>query len=413
MVSEESIYGRLLEVEDEIIELTRRLIRIPSLNPPGDMSDIQGFLGDYFSSIGLKFNMYEPEKGRITLHLVTGDGGGEYIHLNGHIDVVPIGVRDKWSVDPFSGEIIDGYIYGRGASDMKAGVAVLIKVFEVIDRYWDDLPVKIGLSIVPDEETGGRFGSRYLARELNLRPRYLIISEPSTIYKVEVGEKGIYHYTVRVEGRPAHAAFSPYIGDNAILRLMRIIKDLYGLTRLNVETPEDLIDVVEESGNYVAELFGDDGLRDLYKRITCNVGVIRGGDKVNVVAPWAEAEVDMRIPPGLKLDDLKKHVREVLDRHGGSIIRELGSEPNYTSPRSQLTETIFNVIREVVGRAGYHFVAGATDARHFRLMGCDAVIYGPGDPRYIHSYDERVKVDDIKISARVILKTIYRLVNQA
>lgn len=371
-----------------------------------------GFLKDYFDSIGLGYEVYEPEKGVITLYLSVGGGDVDYLHLNGHVDVVPIGEESRWSVDPFGGEIRDGYIFGRGSSDMKAGVAVAIKVFEVLARYWEDIPHRVGLSIVPDEETGSRLGTRYLIREVGLRPRNVLIGEPSTVDMLEIGEKGIYQYSLRVHGFPSHASLSPYIGDNAIMKAYRIADELYSLTQLTFTPPEDLADVVESSGEIVASHFNKPELRRLYKSLTCNVGLIRGGDKVNVVAPWAEMDVDMRIPPGLTIDRVRELIRDRLSSYEGhyEMLRESGHDPSVTDRDAGLVRAILEAGREILGREPrLHLVAGATDCRIFREVGSDAVIYGPGDPGRIHSYDEYVKIDDIKACGRVWLMAAYKL----
>jgi succinyl-diaminopimelate desuccinylase len=413
MVSLDFLLGKLRDEEDSVIKLTQELVKIPSVNPPGDVGEIVGFLSDYFDDLGFSYEKIEPKRGAITLYLKCGaTEDDDFLHINGHIDVVPPGERDRWSRDPFSGDIVDGYLYGRGSSDMKSGTAVAIKVFEILARYWEDMPRRLGLSIVPDEETGSRYSIMYMVGEMGFRPRYVLIGEPSTIYRVEVGEKGIYQYTLRIRGVPAHASLSPYVGDNAILKAYRILEELYGLTSLVFEPPNELREIVEISGDIVASYFNNPDMKRLYKSITCNVGVIRGGDKVNVVAPWAELEMDMRLPLGTSIDDIRRLISKRLDKYRDDyeVIREEGHDPTFTNPNSNLVRCLLEAGEEILGsKPDLHLVAGATDCRHFRDVGSEAIIYGPGDPTRIHSYDEMVRVEDIRVCSRIWLSTIYKL----
>lgn len=413
MVSLELLISKARNEFDSLIRLTSDLVRIPSVNPPGDVSDVVGFVKDFLDGVGIVYEVYEPEKGVVTVYSYIGEGDSDYLHLNGHVDVVPPGELDKWTYDPFSGVVRDGFVYGRGSSDMKGGVAVLLKTIELFARYWEDIPCRIGLSIVPDEETGSDLGTQYIISEIGVRPRYTLIPEPSTIYLVEIGEKGVYHFSVRAEGYPAHGSLSPHVGDNAIMKLFHVIKEMYKLTETEVSPPKDLERVVEESGAVVAEKFGKESLRKLYKTLSCNVGVIKGGDKVNIVAPWAEAEVDIRIPPGMTLDDLIGMLEAIISRYRGvSIISGKGVSPSYTPLSSKLVTSIVEAGRRELGLdITYHLVAGATDARFFRRVGSDAVIYGPGDPSSIHSYNERVSIDDLRRAFLVYVDTVWRLVS--
>lgn len=413
LVSLDLLISKAKDEFDSLVRLTSELVSVPSVNPPGDVSDAVGYVKDFLNSIGVKYSVYEPKKGVITVYTYVGEGDVDYLHFNGHLDVVPPGDADKWRYEPFSGIVRDGYIYGRGSSDMKGGVAVLLKTMELLARYWEDIPYRIGLSMVPDEETGSDLGTQYIISELGVRPKYVLIPEPSTIYLVEIGEKGVYHFTVRAGGYPAHGSLSPHVGDNAIMKLFRVIEEMYGLTKLEVSPPHDLEDVVEESGAIVAEKFGKESLRKLYKTLSCNVGVIRGGDKVNIVAPWAEAEIDIRIPPGMTLNDLKGMLDEIMSKYGDIIIISgKGIDPSYTSPESKLVSSVVKAAERELGiDIKYHLVAGATDARFFRRVGSDAIIYGPGDPGSIHSYDERISIDDLRKAFLVYVDVVWRMIS--
>ncbi len=411
----DKLLDRLKSEESSLVKLVSDLVKIPSVNPPGDMSEIAGFIRDYLDSVGISYKIFEPSKGVITIYSRIGlEEDRDYLHFNGHMDVVPVGDEDKWHFPPFSGKVVDGYIYGRGASDMKAGLAVLIKVFEIIARYWEGMPKSLSISIVPDEETGGKLGSKYLVEKIGIRPKYVIISEPSTIECVEVGEKGIMQYRVKVKGIPKHASISPYVGENAILKACEIAKKIYKLVELEFKPPEELRDIVESSGELIAKRLNNPSLKRIFKSLSCNLGLIKGGVKTNVVAPNAEMDFDMRIPPGLTVRKVLDMVNDIVRDYKDSVDIKLlsGEDPTYTNPNSPVVNAICEAARVELGvNIQKSLVTGATDGRHFRAYGAEVAVYGPGEWGTIHGYNERVKIDDIKISARVILRAAYNLLS--
>ena len=148
---------------DEVVELASKLIKIPSVNPPGDTSEIAAFVKDYLEEEGVAVELCEPAEKRVNLIAEIGERESDRVLvLNGHLDVVPIGDRSRWSFDPFSGEVRDGYLLGRGASDMKGGLAGIIYAFKRLVKFEDQLRGRLKLVCVADEETGGTCGASYL-----------------------------------------------------------------------------------------------------------------------------------------------------------------------------------------------------------------------------------------------------------
>jgi|Deesub1362B_J571_1020462.scaffolds.fasta_scaffold00005_240 succinyl-diaminopimelate desuccinylase len=409
------LMGKFREMESEVPKLAADLIKIPSVNPPGDMTEIAGYIRDYLSKYGIECQLKEPEKGKINIISRYGETNDIELMLNGHMDVVPPGDEDKWTYPPFSGIIRDGYLYGRGASDMKGALAALIISYIAAVNYVENIEKTISLALVPDEETGSSRGTQYLIKDLGLRPKYILIGEPSTLYAYNMGEKGILWYKIRVRGIPGHASASPYIGDNAILKSADIIKDIYSLTKIDFEPPTQLKEIAKVSGELVSSVIGKPELKRIFTSLSCNIGLIKGGVKTNVIAPDCELDFDMRIPHGLTVDDVINLVKEKLSRYGESIEIEkvAGEDPSYTDPYSKLISAITSSVKEELNVIPVAtLIQGATDARHFRMEGGEAVIYGPAEWKGVHGYNERIKVEDLIHASRIYLRIIHKMISQ-
>ncbi|OYT51512.1 succinyl-diaminopimelate desuccinylase [Candidatus Bathyarchaeota archaeon ex4484_135] len=409
----------LREVErmsDEIIRLCSDLVKIPSENPPGDMREIAGFASDWLSDRGFSPEKHEAEKGAVNVLVRAGDGRPCLI-LNGHMDVVPAGDRSRWSFDPYSGEVRDGKVLGRGATDMKGGLACIMSALVACSKALEELPGSVLLSLVPDEETGGQKGTKWLVEKGLLKGDACIIGEPSSIYASLVGEKGVCWLRLTARGRPAHGSL-PMLGVNAIEKVVEAMSVLKELASLEARLPEDISEVITGSKLVLRTMLSQMGVPDrllegameAIDHITVNFGIIRGGVKVNVVPDSCVLEVDMRIPAGLTPQEVKAKVDEMLEEAGLKEIEcELvqASEPNYTPPSERVFKLLDANAREIVGMGLVpFFMTGASDARFLRAAGIPTVHYGPGELHTAHAYDEYVRTDHLIIATKVIACTI-------
>src|SRR6185295_18673339 len=218
----------LSEVEratDEIVQFTADLVRIPTVNPPGEEYDACArFLGDHLArrSFAVEYIAAEGLAEHTARHPrvnVVGSrrgGAGPVVHLNGHIDVVAAG--DGWTVDPFAGIVRDGRIYGRGVCDMKAGIAASVFAAEAIARAGITLPGTIEISGTVDEESGGFAGVAHLAQTGRIsaaRTDFVVIPEPLNVDRICIGHRGVYWFELDVRGRMAHGSM-PFLGVSAI-----------------------------------------------------------------------------------------------------------------------------------------------------------------------------------------------------
>ena len=415
--SKEKVQRLIDERREEILQLCSDMVRIPSENPPGDMGEMASFLRGFLEERGFAVEAYEPEKGRINLVARIGSGEPTLI-LNGHMDVVPAGDRERWDFPPYCGELREGKILGRGATDMKGGLTSLIAAFVAVSQAVGDLPGTLVLTIVPDEETGGEYGSRWLVETGKVRGEACLIGEPTSMVGSFVGEKGICWLRLSARGVPAHGSL-PMLGENAIEKLAAAFPILHTIEREEVEIPEDVREIVEASKALYRGMLADRGLADEAKleavagaldHSTVNIGVIKGGSKVNIVPESCSADVDVRVPVGTTPAKVRDRVVELLRERGLADIEcELVSysNPNYTSPSERIYTLLSRNAKDILGiDLKPLFVTGATDGRFFRLGGIPAINYGPGELALAHAYNEYVRAEDVIRAAKVIAGTI-------
>lgn len=397
-------------------ELTSRLVQIDSVNPPGDVTRVVEFIRNWLSERGFSSNVYEYVRGKPNLIAKVGRGKPVII-LNGHTDVVPPGDSSKWTYPPFSGKITEGRVYGRGSTDMKGGVAVIMMVFAelgpLIERGGTGSLV---FSATADEEVGGHAGVEALVKDNVLMGDAAIVAEPTGFDKYCIAEKGLSQVKLITRGRPAHGSL-PLLGDNAIMKLIKAIdKAQYTINEVNkgIKLPHDLIEAVNNSARVYLEgalrgglRLSEDDFRQTIGSVSFNPGVIKGGSKVNMVPDYAELELDMRVPPGVSPNSVIDKLRSSLS--GLAEVEVLDtSEPNYTPSN----ERIIQLIREGIIRQGAEakpiIMTGATDGRYLRLRGIPTVIYGPGELTLAHTYDEYVTVKDLVNTYNTIRYTIQK-----
>jgi succinyl-diaminopimelate desuccinylase len=404
--------------KDELIELCSSLIQIPSENPPGDSTEISEFIANYLSQYGLQSDWHEPTDKMYNLISSIGEeGAGKHLIYCGHTDVVPAGDLSKWDFNPFSGEVVDGWLLGRGASDMKAGLGGLIFVFGLLKRLEVKLPGKLTLAIVPDEETGGEYGVPWLLENGLIKGDGALIAEPSSPLNPTIGQKGSYWFELEVFGVPGHGSLSPLAGNNAITDAIRAIEKIRSLWDLEIEIPEEAQGLVEVSKRYMREVEKDrEKFQPVLEKITCNIGTIQGGTKSNVIPESCKVEIDCRLPFGVTHDFVTTYLRENLDELGIRYeIRPFGfrSHANHTSAEDPVCRAIVDNISFVTGKESYGVMQWASsDARHFRDHQIPVLQYGPAFLPSIHGYNEKVRVDDIVRCAKVYIATVIDFLNE-
>ncbi|MFM8534373.1 MAG: acetylornithine deacetylase/succinyl-diaminopimelate desuccinylase family protein [Acidimicrobiia bacterium] len=411
----------LMEVErarDEIVDFAARLIRIPTVNPPGaEYETCAAVIGDQLRAHGMDVQLlpavgrleHTPEHPRVnTFGRMEGSASGPAIHLNGHFDVVPVGLG--WTRDPFGGEIADGKLYGRGSCDMKAGIASAVFAAEAIRRAGVAHRAPIEISGTVDEESGGFAGVAWLAENRLLsreRTKAVIIPEPFGVDRVCIGHRGVYWFEVIAQGRIAHGSM-PYLGVNAIEGLshfLDLVRDELGpALRDRVTT----MPVVPEGSRHA----------------TININGIEGGQPVDdtpspCVADRCRAVFDRRFLVEEGLERTRAEIAELVAKAQArmpevqfSIEDRLVFEPTRTPEGAPVVGALASAIATVTGRkAALVASPGTYDHKHVtRIAGVpQCVAYGPGLLELAHQPDEYCGIDDMINAAKVLALAVLEL----
>jgi len=368
----------------ELIDLTTQLIRIPTENPPGNEKKAFLFLKPILSKMGFNVKILLSSKGRWNIVAEKRWArGGRTLIFNGHLDVVPAGNPAQWRYPPFQGKLVQGRIYGRGASDMKSGVASFLHAISMINRsnIHPDQGAVI-LHLVSDEESHGHQGMGFLAKKRAVRGDAAIVGEPTNLTPV-IAQKGALWLRIVTKGKSAHGS-RPHVGLNAIEKMMMAIDQIHSIP-LEKEHP-------------------------LVGKPTFNIGTIRGGTKVNMVPDRCEIEVDRRILPIETKEEVLREMKEALDSlqlKDPSFeyqIEEIDfAEPCEIRSEEEIVKVTVDTIREVRGeQPKVKGFSGFTDSRFYiSQFHLPTLILGPGETDQSHTTNESVEVDALVQGAQI------------
>jgi len=407
----DGIVDQVDRAADEIVQFTRDLVRIPTINPPGDeYAACARFLGDVlarqqFDVEYVVADSSEVHSARYPRVNVIGTRRGSHsrpgVHLNGHIDVVPPGLG--WTVDPFEGIVRDGRIIGRGVCDMKAGIAAAVFAAEALRRAGIVLPALLEISGTVDEESGGFAGVAHLAKAGRIaksRTPFVIIPEPLNVDRICIGHRGVYWFEVITKGQIAHGSM-PFLGVSAVDGMSEV------LAAIRHELEPKLHDRV------TAMPVVPDGAR----RATINVNGIEGGQSVDgiqtpCVADRCRAVFDRRFLFEETFDCAKEEIQSLVAKAlrsvpgiGYEIHDLMVVNPVRTPEGSPVVGALDGAIRRVLGSAARLVASpGTYDQKHVaRIAGiADCVAYGPGEIELAHQPDESCAIADILNAAKVI-----------
>ncbi|TVY37301.1 Succinyl-diaminopimelate desuccinylase [Lachnellula subtilissima] len=371
----------------------------PSPNPPGDTRAAANIIISYFRNKNIEPEIIAPQPSmpNVVSDLICGDPKGPRLIMNGHIDVFPVGDGKNWSHNPWSGDIENGRLHGRGTVDMKAGTAASVIAYSYIFKYREYLKGSVGLCTVSDEETGGKWGTRYLLDDARWRGDCMINAEPGGINTIRFGEKGTLRLTFSVETEGAHGAYlHRSVGANRIAA--RLINELLALEDIVPKLPTGLEEYMArpEVRRAVDEAMGD-GAADIVLKPTVNIGTIHGGLKVNMIPDSCIFEADIRLPMGLKAAEVLDVIHGVLEAYPEVTLTVQEAASNPSSSCSHDHPMVDILARNASNVTGKRPVAipslGATDCKFYRYKDVPAYIFGVS-PETMAAKNESVSIDE-------------------
>lgn len=399
---------------DTIADWALRLLRAPSPNPPlntGGAATVAAMIVQE-AVPGAELTLHDAGEGVINLVArVRGSGPGRRALLNGHLDTYPLGDTSRWSRDP-AGEIVGDRLYGRGAADMKGGIAAEIAAFTALAAQRETWPGEVVLTLAGDEESMGSLGTQWLLEHVReARGDAALVADAGSPRVLRFGEKGFLWIEVTSTGRAAHGAHV-HLGDNALERLLDALAEVRAVRTLRVAAPDAVAAAISRSQR-ISEPLAGAGEAGVLGSVSVNIGRLEGGTSTNLVPSAARAGLDIRIPVGLTTEIVERALGAALDRPGidWHVLRRV--EPNYTDPDSILVRRCREAAEEVLGaEVAVNMRVGGSDARLLRKAGIPTVVYGP-TPHGMGGQDEWVDLRELEQVARVHALTIFDLLTAA
>jgi succinyl-diaminopimelate desuccinylase len=398
---------------DEAITFLQGLIRIPTVNPPGDAyPECARYIGERLQELGYAVEYIEPSAAEVAELAPYGNGlprvnvigrlqGSQpspVLHFNGHMDVVPVG--SGWSCDPFTAEVRNGRIYGRGASDMKGGIAAQIYAIEAIRRAGLLLQGTIEQSGVVDEEsTGNRNAGMgflvergYIASD---RTDYVVITEPLNADNICLGHRGAIWGEITTFGRQSHGS-TPQLGVNAIEHMADFIAEAIRELRPRLQQRLNSAPIVPASASTASLIFG----------------TIQGGTYINSVPERCTVTFNRRLVMSERLEDARAELGELLEQRARaqpdfrySYTERYATGSTWVSNETQLVQAFATAIQEVLGRPPGYVCSPGTDDQRFVVHNAgieQCIVYGPGEITQTHVVDESLAIDDLLTSIKVM-----------
>jgi succinyl-diaminopimelate desuccinylase len=377
--------------EAEVVKFCQELVRIKSINPPGDELQVAEYVASTLKKAGLEVELINHNTTRASvLARLKSPRKIPSLLFNGHLDTVPVGT-EKWIHDPFKAEMAEGKIWGRGTADMKGGLAALLVAVKRLAEVRASLRGDLILAATAGEETDS-LGATLIASRPDLGPvQAVLIPEPS-YNDIYVAEKGALWLELSTQGKTAHGSM-PEQGKNAVMMMVNLINELKNLVIPYQEHP-------------------------LLGRFTQSVNTITGGVKTNVVPDQCVVSVDMRTVPGQDHLAILRQVEDLiadLSRHfpdfKASVSVTNDRLPLETSPNEPVVQSFMDVVAKVIGeRSVPKGVRYYTDAVAFvPVLKAPMIICGPGDARLAHQPDEHVEVSKLIEAAKIYTLAAVRL----
>jgi len=367
--------------KERLVTIITKLLKINSVNPPGNEVAVADYVARDLKAIGLDVKIYSFAKNRPNV-VATLKGtwprskaAREALLITPHYDTVPFG--EGWKFDPLGAAIHNGRIYGRGASDDKGNCAVGMEALHSLVEDGVRLQRDIVFAATADEETGSKLGVIPLLKKGILRPKAALITD-SEEFDAIIAQKRLFHCRVQIFGKKAHGAYN-WLGINAIEIAARVIGRLKKHQFKYKKHP-------------------------LLVPPTKNIGTIRGGDKVNMVADFCEFALDIRFMPGMNANGVLKEIKGIIAKETKDfkVIIDDTQKPYGIDPEHPFVKTYVDTCREMGFKAKLKGSQGATVITFFQDYGIPAFSTGWGSHGVIHANDEYAEIKTLHQGARVL-----------
>ncbi len=337
---------------------------------------------------------FNPEKPRYILIARLGSGE-KVLQFNGHYDVVAAG--GGWSTDPFNPVITDGRVYGRGTTDMKAGIAAFLATMIYFASANKEPGIMIEGAVVPDEEIGGATGTGYLVNELGSRPDFVVIAEPSGPGNIYIGHRGNVWAMIRVRGKQAHGS-TPWLGENAFEKMITLADYIIKKYKPILETRKSCLKYEDPRASSPTITLG---------------GKLEAPGSINIVPGRVGFSIDRRLIIEEKAEQVVEELKELVS----SASIELGveseveivdySNPVYVEEYHPYVNTLAQAVKETLGvEPSRTICVGGLDLKYYLSKGIPAVAYGPGEVNMAHKANEYVTLESLYNALKVYVKLV-------
>lgn len=371
-----------------MIELLQRMVKVNTINPPGDEQKLAVLICGFMTSHGLECQLHPIDENRsnIVVILRGKDPTLKKLYFNGHLDTVPIG-EQPWTVHPFGAEIKDGRIYGRGTTDMKGGVAALLETMIILKERQFPLEQDVVFIGTVGEEVDCRGARVAVEKGLLENPGAIVIAEPSCL-DLYTAHKGALWLEIRTYGKTAHGSM-PKKGINAIDSMMYMLNEL---SKLKLEDIDDLLGMMSQS-----------------------INVINGGVATNVVPDYCTLNLDFRTVTASQNDKILHEIEAIIRRLSDTtdgfradyvVLQDL--EPLKNKNESAFIKKLQHTNQQMYqksmqNRSANYYTDGSVFRKHFDGP---ILIYGAGDTALAHQPDESISINDLEKSVEFYLQLL-------
>jgi succinyl-diaminopimelate desuccinylase len=411
----DKVFSQITKRRGELAAVCSQLIQRPSAHPEGRTVACVSYIQDYFDQIGIPTEVFMRHKDKPNIVARVKGTGNQKIMWVGHLDVVPAGKPENWTHPPYSGEMTeDGLIWGRGSSDMKGACASAMVAARVLSEL-EEVPHNIDFWFTADEEVGGGDGALWLAQERLFEGDVCLIGDGSSgtpdAPAIDLGCKGIAGTRLIARGRTAHGS-RPFLGDNALEKLLKVISSVKDVAALPLDVPDELEAVIATTIKYMMRAeFTDDQKRALtrlfhYPSVTLNV--LNGGVKANVVPDYAEAYFDIRLTPGGNLVKVRERISELVEEAGEPGVTVEFPQPTqtagyYESPNTPFARQLAATVETATGHTPiFKILTGGTDAVGIkRYIDVPCLGFGSSIEGQAHAPNEHNSLELLTMSCKV------------